>query len=318
MVYGGLIASLFDCHCIGTAVAAAYEDEGRQPGTEPLIMFVTANLNVNYLRPTPMGSELLLNAHIVERKGKKNRRCLHPFGRRYPMCRGHGRRYPGELTLIGKERPIGFSSVEHLFIITGTTRGIGRALADRALALGDSFVVGFSRADALLEGNHQHVHVDLNAIETIGAAFDAIDFNSEKACGLKQTVLINNGRCAWPHRPHRRLRPEALAGNIRVNLTAPMVLAHHFYRFSNSFPEKNGSSNITSGASRSPYFGWSAYGAARPVWIWPPGPWPSSSPGSIRRSMSVPLHREPWIPTCRPKFESARRSSSSAWINLSI
>lgn len=71
VVYGGLIASLFDCHCIGTAIAAAYEKDGRPPGSDPVIMYMTANLNVNYLRPTPMGSELLLKSHIVEQKGKK-------------------------------------------------------------------------------------------------------------------------------------------------------------------------------------------------------------------------------------------------------
>jgi acyl-coenzyme A thioesterase PaaI-like protein len=71
VVYGGLIASLFDCHCIGTAIAAAYDAEGRQPGTDPAIMYVTANLNVNYIRPTPMDRLLMLKAHIVESTGRK-------------------------------------------------------------------------------------------------------------------------------------------------------------------------------------------------------------------------------------------------------
>jgi benzil reductase ((S)-benzoin forming) len=153
--------------------------------------------------------------------------------------------------------------VEHLFIITGTTRGIGRALADRALARGDSFVVGFSRADAFVEGSHQNIRVDLNAIETIGAAFDGIGLDSERTGGLKKTVLINNAGVLGPIAPIVDCDTEALAGNIRVNLTAPMVLAHHFYRFSKSFPGKKWIVNITSGASRSPYYGWSAYGAAK-------------------------------------------------------
>lgn len=72
VVYGGLIASLFDCHCIGTAIAAEYDAEGRPPGTDPAIMYVTANLNVNYIRPAPMDRELTLRAHIVEARGKKS------------------------------------------------------------------------------------------------------------------------------------------------------------------------------------------------------------------------------------------------------
>lgn len=154
-------------------------------------------------------------------------------------------------------------SVEYLFIITGTTRGIGRALAERALALTGSFVVGFSRADDTFKGNRQNVRIDLNATESIGAAFDAIGFDSKRVGGLKQTVLINNAGVLGPIAPICDCDPEALAGNIQVNLTAPMILAHHFYRFSKSFPGRKWIVNITSGASRSPYYGWSAYGAAK-------------------------------------------------------
>ena len=34
-VYGGLIASIIDCHGTGTAAAATYRAEGREMGTEP-------------------------------------------------------------------------------------------------------------------------------------------------------------------------------------------------------------------------------------------------------------------------------------------
>jgi len=71
VVYGGLIASLIDCHSIGTAIAAAYQAEGRDPGTEPGITCVTGNLNVTYLQPTPMGVELVLRSQIREQKDRK-------------------------------------------------------------------------------------------------------------------------------------------------------------------------------------------------------------------------------------------------------
>ena len=54
-VYGGLIASLLDCHGTGTAAAAAYRAAGREPGTEPPLRYVTASLRVDYLRSTPRG-----------------------------------------------------------------------------------------------------------------------------------------------------------------------------------------------------------------------------------------------------------------------
>jgi len=70
-VYGGLIASLIDCHGTGTAALAAYRNERREPGTEPAFRFVTASLQVDYLRPTPLGPKLELKGRVIEIKGRK-------------------------------------------------------------------------------------------------------------------------------------------------------------------------------------------------------------------------------------------------------
>ena len=70
IVYGGLIASLIDCHSTGTASAAAYRAEGREMGSLPVFRFVTASLHVDYLRPTPMGS-LEIRGRVAEIKGRK-------------------------------------------------------------------------------------------------------------------------------------------------------------------------------------------------------------------------------------------------------
>lgn len=70
-VYGGLIASLIDCHCTGTAAAAAYRAENRAMDSEPPLRFVTGSLHVDYLKPTPLGPVLELRGRIKEIKGKK-------------------------------------------------------------------------------------------------------------------------------------------------------------------------------------------------------------------------------------------------------
>ncbi|RJR29591.1 MAG: PaaI family thioesterase [Candidatus Latescibacterota bacterium] len=70
-VYGGLIASLIDCHCTGTASAAAYRAEGREMGSDPPRRFVTASLHVDYLRPTPIDGVLEVRARVKEIKGRK-------------------------------------------------------------------------------------------------------------------------------------------------------------------------------------------------------------------------------------------------------
>ena len=70
-VYGGLIASLVDCHGTGTASAAAYRAAGRAMGTVPALRFVTGALKVDFLAPTPLGVELELRGTVVEIKEKK-------------------------------------------------------------------------------------------------------------------------------------------------------------------------------------------------------------------------------------------------------
>ncbi len=70
-VYGGLIASLIDCHSTGTAAAAAYRQAGREIGSEPGFRFVTGSLHVDYLKPTPLGVPLEIRGTIEEIKGRK-------------------------------------------------------------------------------------------------------------------------------------------------------------------------------------------------------------------------------------------------------
>lgn len=70
-VYGGLIASLIDCHSTGTAAAAAYRADGRAMGSEPPLRFLTGTLEVRYLKPTPIGVPLEVRARPTEISGRK-------------------------------------------------------------------------------------------------------------------------------------------------------------------------------------------------------------------------------------------------------
>ena len=70
-VYGGLIASLIDCHSTGTAAAAAYRHEGREMDTDPPLRFLTASLQVDYQRPTPLGVPLEVRGRVEEIKARK-------------------------------------------------------------------------------------------------------------------------------------------------------------------------------------------------------------------------------------------------------
>ncbi len=70
-VYGGLLASLIDCHAMATAAAEAERSAGREIGAGETARYVTAALHVDYLRPTPLGAELVLRAKVVETGRRK-------------------------------------------------------------------------------------------------------------------------------------------------------------------------------------------------------------------------------------------------------
>ena len=69
--YGGLIASLIDCHSTGTAAAAMFRSEGREMDTLPLFRFVTGSLHVDYLKPTPLNDLMQIRGRVKEIKGRK-------------------------------------------------------------------------------------------------------------------------------------------------------------------------------------------------------------------------------------------------------
>jgi len=75
-VYGGLVASLIDCHGTGTAAAVAARAEGVELGGDLVPSgqaprFVTAALTVQYLRPTPLGPEIEVRGRVKESSDRK-------------------------------------------------------------------------------------------------------------------------------------------------------------------------------------------------------------------------------------------------------
>lgn len=71
LMNGGIMASLVDCHCMGTAMADAMREEGRALGSEPEYRYATGTLSIKYLKPTSNTTPVQLVARVTERKGRK-------------------------------------------------------------------------------------------------------------------------------------------------------------------------------------------------------------------------------------------------------
>ncbi|MGH1428666.1 MAG: PaaI family thioesterase [Arenicella sp.] len=68
-VYGGLIASLIDCHAIATAAANAH----KQHNLDAMPRYVTGSLHVDYKKPTPLSDNnaIQLRAWVVDYSERK-------------------------------------------------------------------------------------------------------------------------------------------------------------------------------------------------------------------------------------------------------
>ncbi|HUQ29890.1 MAG TPA: SDR family NAD(P)-dependent oxidoreductase [Usitatibacter sp.] len=138
----------------------------------------------------------------------------------------------------------------NLYIVTGTRRGLGEALAKRIAADKDNELIAMSRPD-----------VDLADSVSRDRAFDAIE---SRIAGRRyeKAVLINNAGIVEPVAPLERAKPRDIERNLAVNLVAPMVLMRRFLSATSHVPLRR-VINISSGAGRRPISGWSAYCAAK-------------------------------------------------------
>ena len=71
MLNGGIISGVIDCHCVQTAMAAAYKDKVGQEREAPSYWYATASLKVDFLKPTPVNKPFQLRARVQEMHAQK-------------------------------------------------------------------------------------------------------------------------------------------------------------------------------------------------------------------------------------------------------
>lgn len=149
-----------------------------------------------------------------------------------------------------------------LYLVTGTTQGLGKALAEAIARNPDNELIALARApDGPIPGGAR-IEVDL----ADGAALErACDRVEQRIRGKRygKAVLVNNAGVVSPVAPLEALDPEALERSLLVNLVAPMRLARRFLRMTEGAAAIRRVINISSGAGRRPVSGWSAYCAAK-------------------------------------------------------
>lgn len=155
------------------------------------------------------------------------------------------------------------------YIITGTSRGLGEAIATNLAEPGNRlFCISRSNNQRLEEIAREHgaaltqAPFDLNNIDDIkhlvNTLFQEIDL---KHAG--SLTLINNAGVIQPITTAEKYDPISIVRNISVNLTAPIIISGLFLQKTSGFNGTKRVINISSGAAKKPYYGWGAYCAAK-------------------------------------------------------
>jgi benzil reductase ((S)-benzoin forming) len=151
-----------------------------------------------------------------------------------------------------KETPI-----KNYYYITGTSRGIGNALADRLLQNKSNFVFGISRTCSINYSNYKHIFLDLSDIHSVN------NFSFQEHDTASMIVLINNSGMIGEIKRVGNLKDETIIDTYNVNLISPSVLINKFVLKYRTNPAEKIIINVSSGAGKYPIDAWSAYCASK-------------------------------------------------------
>jgi benzil reductase ((S)-benzoin forming) len=138
------------------------------------------------------------------------------------------------------------------FFITGTSKGLGRAVGELLLELG-YVVYGLSRSSTIIHKNYTHITIDLNDLKSVES------YKFPKIENAERIILINNAGIIGDIKRIGKIDVEQIISTYNVNLIAPTILINSFvYTYKKKKAEKL-VLNISSGAGRIPMDGWSVY-----------------------------------------------------------
>ncbi len=146
----------------------------------------------------------------------------------------------------------------HLSIVTGASKGLGAAMAEGLLQKGHIVhAVSRTKSDISHDRLIQH-EADLAQLAETEKWFQQFS-DSVQAHDFASITLINNAGMVTPIKRAGEAEPEELRLHYDLNLLAPVMLSQLFTKWLKPYKGKKTIVNISSGAAKNPYKGWSAY-----------------------------------------------------------
>lgn len=159
--------------------------------------------------------------------------------------------------------------IKKYFIITGASKGLGRALS---LELADSDVVlfliakkGLAKVGKLARYRGASVEerlFDLRKIDGLEGLIGHI-FTKIKKSRASLVVLINNAGVVSPIAFAGNAKTKDVSDSLKINCISPIILSSIFIRKVKNFNCKKMIVNISSGAAKKVFEGWSPYCSAK-------------------------------------------------------
>ncbi len=145
----------------------------------------------------------------------------------------------------------------NIYFITGTSRGIGKAIAERLLRAGNNKVFGISRSSTI---NHErYIHLTCDLSDSMQAGAISFDLNEE----TEKVVLINNAGSISKIKYVGKLMSEDIVKDYMINIVSPAILINNFIKTLEKVDTEKIILNISSGAGKYAVDGWGVYSSSK-------------------------------------------------------
>jgi benzil reductase ((S)-benzoin forming) len=150
---------------------------------------------------------------------------------------------------------------EQLYIITGSSKGIGLGLVNHLIQTPFIRVIGISRTKTGIEHpNFTEISCDLSDLDSIPGILDRIFPTGT----FSRIVLVNNGGTLGEIEYVGALSPKNIAEVFSINAIAPAILMNAFVSKYASYQQtERVVINISSGAATKAIDGWAMYSASK-------------------------------------------------------
>lgn len=142
-----------------------------------------------------------------------------------------------------------------LYIITGSSKGLGKALVDQLIQSDQNLIVGISRSVMGERDNFRPVELDLSDNNLLVSQIDKVFPEGD----YQEVFLINNAGWIGEIAPLGNLDPKGIQRIQTINIIAPALLMNEFVKRYHHLEGKKVVVNISSGAAAKAIDGWSGY-----------------------------------------------------------